>query len=86
MKNILLDDEVGIADYHFRYGDIMVTTLIVYLYACHKQNEDALAGVILLVQHGADISTVVHCGQTAMSIAGTLNMVEVVKYLVQQCK
>jgi hypothetical protein len=86
MTLILQDDMVGIADF-LRYGwhgDLhpRATTLTVYLEACNRQRRDAFPGTKLLVRHGANISTVLEYGVTAISLAVQFNMVKVVKYLI----
>lgn len=84
MRHMLEHDKVGIADFHMIYpnGEVVSnTTLTAYLEACSRVATDAIDGVQLLVEHGADISITVSHDRTAMEIAILADMVDVVEYL-----
>ena len=84
MIDILRSDNVGIADYHHgNFENPMATTLTVYLEACQRKNKDALYGTELLVRHGANVSTIVTHGESAMSLAVQFDMVSVARYLIE---
>jgi hypothetical protein len=80
MEEILLTDTVGIADFLRLHPS--ETTLTIYLEACNRKRKDAVNGTKLLVRHGANISTVLEFGETAISLAVQFNMVQVVEYLI----
>jgi hypothetical protein len=81
MRDILSSDQVGIADFHWL--NPMATTLTIYIDACRRQKIDAVPGTKLLVKHGANISTRLEYGQTAIFKAIEYNMVGVVEYLLE---
>ena len=85
MRNILRDDNVGIAD--FRHGHFLnpiATTLTEYLEACKRNQKDALPGTQLLVQHGANASIELNNGDSAMSMAVKYDTVDVARYLMEK--
>jgi ankyrin repeat protein len=84
MRNILRDDNVGIADYRRGHSEKPIaTTLTEYLEACKKRKKDALPGTQLLVQHGANASIELSNGDSAMSMAVKFDMVNVARYLIE---
>jgi ankyrin repeat protein len=84
MRNILRDDNVGIADYRRGHSEKPIaTTLTAYLEACKKGQKDALPGTQLLVQHGANASIELDNGDSAMSMAVKYDSVDVARYLIE---
>jgi len=92
MKDILDDDMVGIADFKFILPEdtvVFQTTLTVFLSACNQEKADgheigtkAFEGAVLLVDHGADIMTMVHFKSNAIKEAVQMNMIDVANYLI----
>ena len=90
MSFILDNGVIGLANICLaeRYGDgdIISTTLTEYLYACSKVGSNAVEGIKLLVEHGADISITLSSEggddiSAAMHKAIRFDMLDVVWYL-----